>query len=154
VERAVAGVAGLEADGRELRRDGPTRTVETLHSIRREQPARPLCWIMGADAVARLDEWFQWRQLPELAHIVIARRPGAVLPAAGPVADFLAARRSDSHHALHAAPAGAVLVCDIPGLDVSATGIRARLAAGRSIDFLVPDEVKTMLLSESMYVHG
>lgn len=154
VQRAVEGVSGLEADGRELLRDGPTRSVETLRGIRAEQPRRALCWIMGADAVQRLDQWHEWESLPALAHIVLARRPGASLPETGPVGRFIAERRDDDVRALSRSPAGVVTVCDIPGLDISATGIRARLAAGRSIDFLVPSEVKTMLLDEGMYAHG
>lgn len=154
VEKAVAGIHGLEADGRELLALGPTRSVETLRAIRAEQPRRALCWIMGADAVQRLDEWHEWEQLPELAHIVIARRPGAPLPEHGVVGQFIARRRDDDPYALRQSPAGAVTVCDVPGLDISATGIRARLAAGRSIDFLVPSEVKTMLLDKGMYVHA
>ena len=153
VRAAVQGVHGLEADGRELDAPGPTRTVETLRGMRSSLPRRPLCWIMGADAASRLDEWHDWQQLPELAHIVIARRPGTALPEQGPVARLIASRRGDAR-ALARTPAGAVTVCDIPGLDISATSIRARLAAGHSIDFLVPEEVKSMLLDEGMYVHG
>jgi nicotinate-nucleotide adenylyltransferase len=154
VQAAVAGVEGLAADGRELQASGPTRTVETLIALRAEFPRRPLCWIMGADAVQRLDRWHRWQELPELAHLVIARRPGAELPRQGAVAECIAQRRWDLERGLDDAPAGRVVVCDIPGLDISATGIRDRLAAGRSVDFLVPQQVKTMLISEGMYVDG
>ena len=76
LQAAVDGVGGLAVDAREMQADGPTRTVDTLESIRREQGARPVCWIMGADAAGRLDRWHRWERLIELAHLVIARRPG------------------------------------------------------------------------------
>ncbi len=152
--RAVTGVTGLSVDGRELKRDGPTRTVDTLEAIRREVGERPLCWIMGADAATRLDRWYDWQRLPELAHIVIARRPGAMVPEHGDVAHFIATHLCDDYRALHDAPAGRVHICDIPGLDISSSGIRAMLAARQSIHFLVPDEVRHMLLNEGLYING
>lgn len=154
VELAIDGVSGLRVDPRELARDGATRTVDTLEELRSEHGDRPLCWIMGADAATRLDEWHQWQRLTELAHLVIARRPGAKLPEHGEVARFIEARRAEDYRALGRAPAGRVHVCDIPGLDISSTGIRAMLAARQSIDFLVPEEVRRMLLNEGLYING
>lgn len=153
VQQAVDGIPGLEADGRELVATGPTRTVDTLAELREEYPERSLCWILGADAASRLDQWHAWERLVTLANLIIARRPGAALPASGPVADLIAKRQAVAATALVESHAGVIHVCDIPGLDVSASGIRARLAAGRSIDFLVPERVKHMLLSEGLYVH-
>jgi nicotinate-nucleotide adenylyltransferase len=151
---AVKGVAGLSVDPRELDTPGPTRTVDTLASLRREVGQRPLCWILGADAARRLARWYQWERLTTLAHLVIARRPGARLPRQGPVGELIARCRDDASEALSGRPAGVIRVCDIPAMDVSATGLRDRLAQGRSIDFLVPEEVRRMLLTEGLYTHG
>jgi len=151
---AVAGVEGLAVDPRELDACGPTRTVDTLEGLRAEVGARPVCWIVGADAARRLHRWHRWQQLAVLAHLVIARRPGARLPRSGPVAELIAAHRDDACGALRARPAGVIQVCDIPGLDVSATAVRERLAHGRSVEFLVPEEVRRMMLNEGLYVRG
>lgn len=148
---AVAGVSGLAVDARELDAPGPTRTVDTLTALRAEQGTRPICLILGADAASRLHRWHAWEQLSELAHLIIARRPGARLPRSGPVAALLEARRDDDASALRGRPAGVIHVCDVPGLDVSATAVRERLAHGRSIEFLVPEEVRQMLLNEGLY---
>lgn len=149
---AVAGVPGLAVDGRELHAPGPTRTVDTLIGLRAEVGATPLCLILGADAAARLHRWHAWERLVDLAHLIIARRPGARLPHSGPVAALLAACRDDDPAALRERPAGVIHVCDVPGLDVSATAVRERLAHGRSIEFLVPEEVRQMLLNEGLYI--
>jgi len=151
---AVAGVPGLAVDTRELEADGPTRTVHTLEGVRREMGARPVCLILGADAAGRLDRWFDWQRLTSLAHLVIARRPGARLPRRGPVAELIEDCQDDDEDALRRRPAGVIRICRIPGLDISATGIRGRLAAGRSIEFLVPEEVRHMLLNEGLYARG
>jgi len=154
LDAAVSGITGLAVDGRELDAPGPTRTVDTLTGLRAEAGTRPLCLILGADAASRLHRWHRWEELTRLAHLVIARRPGARLPRTGPVAALLAARRDDDPAALRVRPAGLIHVCDIPGLDVSATAVRERLAQGRSIEFLVPEEVRQMMLNEGLYVRG
>ena len=151
---AVAGVSGLAVDTRELDADGPTRTVHTLANVRRDVGSRPVCLILGADAAGRLDHWYEWQRLTSLAHLVIARRPGARLPRRGPVAELIEACRDEHEGALRQRPAGVIRVCQIPGLDISATGVRERLAAGRSIEFLVPEEVRHMLLNEGLYARG
>ncbi len=154
LETAVSGVTGLAVDGRELGAPGPTRTVDTLAGVRAEMGQRPVCLILGADAMSRLDRWHDWRRLTDLAHLVVARRPGARLPRRGPVAELMAERGDTAPQALRARPAGVIHVCDIPGLDVSATAVRERIAAGRSIEFLVPEEVRYMLLNEGLYARA
>ena len=151
---AVQGVDGLSVDGRELERDGPTRTVETLATLREQLGPRPLCWIMGADAARRLDQWHDWRQLPELAHIIIARRPGAVVPSDGTVGHFIAERLCHDANLLAQQANGWIHICDIPGLDISSSGIRAMLVNGEPIDFLVPETVQHILQKEGLYIHG
>ena len=148
---AIKGIAGLSVDDRELAADGPTRSVETLRSIRSDEGDRPLCLILGADAASRLDHWYQWQDLIGLAHLVIARRPGAQLPEQGPVAKLINEHAKSEITALASQSAGFVYICDIPALDISATVVRERLANGRSIEFLVPDEVRHILIKEKLY---
>lgn len=138
---AVEGEPGLEVDARELERDGPTYTVETLESFRREFSAEALVFILGMDSFRRLDGWHRWRELTGLAHLVVAQRPGGSLPGPGPVADLLDERRCDDVATLMAEPAGRIMICAPPLLDISATRVRTLVAEGRSIRFLVPDKV-------------
>ena len=154
LEAAVTAEPHLEIDARELQRDGPTRTVETLESFRAEFPDAALVFILGVDSFARLDRWHRWQELPELAHLAIARRPGGTLPDAGPVADLLARRRWDDAATLTEVPAGRIAVCDPPLLDISATRIRSLVAEGRSIRFLVPDEVIELIERNGCYANA
>jgi nicotinate-nucleotide adenylyltransferase len=138
---AVDDEPGLEVDARELERDGPTYTVETLESFRREFPDEVLVFILGMDSFQSLDRWHRWQDLPGLAHLVVAHRPGGSLPGPGPIADLLARRRCDDVATLTAESAGRIMICEPPLLDISATRIRSLVAEGRSIRFLVPDKV-------------
>lgn len=132
LELAVAGRPGLVVDERELRRRGKSYTVLTLEELRAEDAARPLMLILGADAFRGLPTWHRWREILELAHVVVAARPGDPFDAALPAElvplwrDRLAADRSE----LLSAPAGRILVVGIVAHDVAASAIRAALARG------------------------
>ncbi len=153
LDTAIEGIPGLRVDDRESRQDEPTRSIDTLQSLRAEFPEVPLCLILGADIAAQLDQWHDWQQLPEYAHLVFARRPGSVIPESGPVFELIRQRLTDNPADLHQSCAGQVLFCEIPGLDIQAGDIRARLASGRSIDFLVPEKVQPMILKEYRHTH-
>ena len=148
---AITGEPRLRLDDRELLRDGPSYTVDTLDSMRREFPDTPLCLIMGRDVMAGLDEWRDWRRLFDYAHIILVERPDAdgELPAA--VAAELEERRDDDPAALAAAAQGLIHVCSPPPLTISGTRIRRLLAEGRSPRFLLPDVVLDEILDAGVY---
>ena len=90
VELAVAGEPRLLCDTRELRRPGPSYTVDSLIELREEfGSGRSLCMVLGCDALLGIDRWQRWQELLSLAHIVVIaqpvcplRRSCAVLPVA------------------------------------------------------------------------
>jgi nicotinate-nucleotide adenylyltransferase len=151
---AVDGEPGLEVDARELARSGPTYTVETLESFRQEFPGEVLVFILGTDSFQSLDRWHRWQDLLNLAHLVVAHRPGGSLPGPGPVADLLERRRCDDVADLAAEPAGHIMILEPPLLDISATRVRSLLAEGRSIRFLVPDKVIDLINRTRCYTHA
>jgi nicotinate-nucleotide adenylyltransferase len=156
VRLAIAGNALFEADDRELRRQGPSYTFDTLTELRSDVGDRPLCLLMGADAFSALTTWHRWAELFDLAHVVIAHRPGypigemqAALP--GPLRKAYLARLGSGPQALRSARAGTILTREITALDVSATAIRAELASGRSPRYLVPDAVLEYIGRNALY---
>lgn len=151
---AVEGEPDLQVDARELERDGPTYTVETLESFRREFSDEVLVFIVGMDSFRHLHRWHRWRELLDLAHLVVAHRPGGSLPGAGPVADLLEQHRCNDVAALKSQPAGRIMICEPPLLDISATRIRSLVAGGRSIRFLVPDKVIELINRTRCYTHA
>jgi len=141
VRLAIAGEAGLAADDRELRRPGPSYTVDTLRELRAEHPQAPLCLLLGADAARQLPRWHRWKELAEYAHLVFFNRPGAAHKPPAALSQFLRRRRARGPAQLRRAPAGLWWRCEMPALDISASDIRKRLKAGLSVRGLVPDAV-------------
>ncbi|MEQ9463069.1 MAG: nicotinate-nucleotide adenylyltransferase [Haliea sp.] len=152
VELAVAGEPRLVCDRRELDRSGPSWTIDSLAGLRHDYgPARSLGMVLGCDALLGLAGWHRWQALLDYAHVIVIARPGWQLPAAGPVADWLAAHRVESAGALRARPAGGVLMLELRPLDISATDIRALCRAGRSARYLLPEPVLDYIETRQLY---
>ncbi|MGH8566617.1 MAG: nicotinate-nucleotide adenylyltransferase [Gammaproteobacteria bacterium] len=149
---AVADTPPLTVDDRELRRARVSYTVETLAELRGDLPGRPLCLILGMDAFAGLEDWRRWREIIGLAHLAVAKRPGSALSPSGPIQGLLLDRHGvPDPSELHRREAGCLLIRDVPALDISASAIRARIAAGRSPRHLLPDAVLEIIESNSLY---
>jgi nicotinate-nucleotide adenylyltransferase len=137
---ALQGQERLVLDTRELEREGPSYTFDTLRSLRDEFGAeQPLILLLGADAFAGLPSWHRWRELFELAHIVVLTRPGHALMWAEELAASVAPRRVASAHTLRDTPAGCVFELAVTPLEISASQVRALLASGRDPRWLLPD---------------
>ena len=151
LKAALDGARGLTVDDRELAREGPSYTVDTLRSLRAELGATPLCLIVGMDAFNGLDRWHRWQELIGLAHIVVAHRPGWLSPPSGVVAELLQRHAAHSSIELRARPFGCILPWPITALAISASAIRAQVAIGKSPRFLVPEAVARIIATERLY---
>jgi nicotinate-nucleotide adenylyltransferase len=135
LEAALAGQDVLRLDTRELERDGPSYSVDTLTELRGEiGPDRPLVLLVGADAFAGLPRWNRWREIFGLAHVGVLTRPGEHPVLDDDLADEIAPRRAR----VPVGPAGQVIPITVTALDISATAIRDLLAAGRMPRYLLP----------------
>ena len=131
LELALADRPRTRIDRRELEREGASYTVETLTAIRAEVgPETALGWVLGSDSLAAFERWQGWRRMPELAHLLVLDRPGAALPADGPVAEMLAERWLEDPAGLRERPDGSVWPVHQRPVDVSSTRVRDALAAG------------------------
>jgi nicotinate-nucleotide adenylyltransferase len=153
VELAIDGNRRLAIDTREIDRSSPSFTVTTLESVRAEVGDRPVAIMVGADAFAGLESWHRWQDLPALAHIVVATRPG--YPLDGRLSPALAAlwhrARATHAEALATTRSGLIYPLEITPLDVSASRIRALVRGGRSVRYLVPDAVAAYIAAEGLY---
>ena len=139
---ALAGQQRLVLDTRELDRDTPSWSVDTLAELRRELgDTVPLVLLVGADAFSGLPGWHRWQELLSLAHIGVLTRPGH----AGELPPELLAAfpgcACDSVRSLQAAAAGRVLHMPVTPIDISASQVRRLLASGREPRYLVADAV-------------
>ena len=156
VRLAAEGNSRLATDARELRRAGNSYTYDTLRELRSEHGERPLCLLMGADAFVALATWHRWTELFELAHVLVARRPGypleqlaASLP--GPLRTEYLRRHSPDYSGLRLAPAGRIFTHELTALDVSATALRGLIAHGSSLRYLLPDSVIAYIREHGLY---
>ena len=101
----------------------------TLRALAAREGGNRFTLLLGADAAADLPQWYEVESLPTLADIVVFARPGAVV------------RR----HRLIAR------VIEVPAVDISATLVRERVRAGRSIRYLVPDAVREYVAAHGLY---
>ena len=158
VELAVAGERGLHVDARELSRDAPSYSVDTLAGVRAEVGASsPVVWVIGADSLAQLHRWHRWADLFDLAHVVAVGRPGFSLDPAG-LADIDAAlaatitRRLRPLDALPDTPCGALALLPMePPRHESSTEIRRRIAAHESWMSQVPPPVAGYIARHRLY---
>lgn len=134
VTAAVTGVEGLEACDLELRRGGPSYTADTLADLAVQHPGAALHLILGSDAAGGLHTWERAEEVAALARLVVVVRPGA--------------------EAAQPPPGWQHVVVEVPGLDVSSTDLRARVADGRPLDWLVPDEVVQVITERHLYASG
>lgn len=122
--------AAFRDDGRfevsdlELRRDGPSYTVDTLQRIRRDRSPAELWCAIGVDQLRELDEWREPERITELARLAVMSREG---------------ERPEAGDAPLDIPFTAL---EVTRVDLSSTRIRERLRAGRSIRYLVPERIR------------
>lgn len=154
LERAVADEPGLSVDARETRRGVASYTVDTLRELRGELGLdAPIAFVVGADSFAGLPGWKEWRALFDLAHFVVADRPGARIDDGLPevVARASAGRWCDRAEALSNRPHG--LILRLPPLRHAATAsdVRARIAGDRAWQALLPAAVGAYIVEHRLY---
>ncbi|NNF66071.1 MAG: nicotinate-nucleotide adenylyltransferase [Gammaproteobacteria bacterium] len=151
VRAATSREPAFIVDDRELRRDGPSYSVDTLLALRAEYPHRSLCLMVGMDAYLGLPKWYQWRQLLQLAHLVVAHRPGWVAPDSGPLGELLADRGTRDVGDLHSARAGRIFIHAVTQLEISSSALREMVRQGDDPRYLVPDAVRKIIVESNCY---
>ena len=126
--RAVAGVDGIFVDEREVSREGPTYTADTLATFPDDEE---LFLILGADSASGLRTWNRWEEVVERATIVVAPRPGVPMPEIEDAA-----------------------YVEMGLLEVSGTDIRDRIRTGRPYRFLVTEPVYEHIAAEGLYTEA
>ena len=122
-------------DARELDRDGPSFTVDTLRAFHAERPGVRWWLVIGQDQYARFDTWHEWREILALAGLAVAARDGDAVRAAPGLACI--------PHALR--------IVEMPALPHSATTVRTRAAAGLDVTALVGTPVARYIADHHLY---
>lgn len=151
VKAAIGQQPGFNVDDREMRRAGPSYSVDTLAELRAEMPERSLCLIVGMDAFLGLPKWHQWQDILKLAHLVVAHRPGWRAPTMGPLGELLIDGATGRVDDLHEAKAGRIFIHAVTQLEISSTEVRNLIASGRDPRYLMPDAVRDIIQQSACY---
>jgi nicotinate-nucleotide adenylyltransferase len=146
LQAAVRGRPGLAIDTCELTREGPSYTVDTLRQLGLSTPDHTLCLLLGTDAFNGFTAWREPETILQLANIALLRRPDTAIESS--------VRTLYEHHRverLERRRNGQIIDCPVAQLDVSSTDVRRRVAAGQSIDYLVPDPVQEIIRQHDLY---
>lgn len=152
---ATKGNPRFGIDASELSTAAPTYTVQSLTRLREKLGiAQPMVLLLGSDSFLSLPTWLRWRELFDLAHIAVAGRPGHVPGDGGPEPELSreVARRSAPGEQLAKSAAGRIARFDMPPVDVSASAVRLRLAAGQDTRHLLPGAVLAYIQSHHLYL--
>jgi nicotinate-nucleotide adenylyltransferase len=126
---AVAGNPLLSVEPIELELAAPSYTVRTLRALAAREPGNRFTLLLGADAARDLPAWYEVQALPGLADVVVFARSGTPVPDLPWIARAI----------------------EVPAVDISATGVRQRVAEGRSIRYLVPEAVREYIATHGLY---
>ncbi|HPD16945.1 MAG TPA: nicotinate-nucleotide adenylyltransferase [Planctomycetota bacterium] len=143
VQLAIADNPAFEASDIELRRAGPSYSMDTVQQLRAQSDgAWDIHFLVGADTLPELPAWHRIGELADLCKFVVFSRPGESLDAFEPLR---AALRDDQVAAL------AARRFEIPLIGISSTDIRRRAREGRSIRYLVPEAVRRYIVARGLY---
>ncbi len=158
LDLAVTGEPMLRVDRRELQRNAPSYTVDTLAALRAELgPSACIVWVLGIDSVLQLQQWQHWRHLLDLANLLAVQRPltqvgKAWLRARAPEVQAELAPRWTRPERLLLRPAGGYAALALrPLRRESATLVRDRIARGKPWKALVPPAVASFIESAGLY---
>lgn len=161
LDLATAGERGLTVDRRELRRGGPSYSVDTLHELRAELgPQAPIVWLIGSDSLTQLHTWHRWRELFEVAHILAVERPGSRVDG-----DWLAREAPEGYAEVsprwrtasefQTSPAGGFAVFQLDRQrPESSSELRRRIAANEPWQDWVPAAVAEYIARHRLYAAG
>lgn len=139
---ATSGDPVLDLSLIEMDRAGPSYTVDSLEELQAAYGSASLVLVMAADSLADIDGWREPERLLELAEWAVGPRPGSTLPDRAALRERFGAAEARIH------------LLDGPSLDLSSSEIRRRVAAGRSIRYLVPRAVEELISDRGLYRRG
>ncbi len=154
LQLAIANNTGFEFDGRELLRDGPSYSIDTLRSLRSELNAHDsLVLFIGSDAFSQFNTWHHWQDIISLCHIALVQRPGQAKPDGlnEELLSFLHDHYTENSLDLVREPTGLITMPAITPLAISSTAIRAQLKNQQAARYLTPDCVLDYIAQHRLY---
>ncbi|MCV2402347.1 nicotinate-nucleotide adenylyltransferase [Marinomonas sp. C2222] len=152
VALAANSCSKIAVDSREIERQGPSYSVDSLKEIREEVgPDEPIIMVLGMDSFLSLSTWHKWQELIQYAHLLVVSRPGWEPDFISELESFYENHRAPSSDALQCAPSGLVWLETLTPLAVSSSMIRKLAFQHRSIAYLLPESVQQYIERNKLY---
>lgn len=140
LEFALAGCPEFSVDRSEIKRSGPSYTVETLRNLQQNYPTDELFFLMGADSLVEFPQWKEPREIATLAGLIVVNR-GTQAP---PELESLIPE-------LGAEAVARIQLVTMPGIEISASDLRRRSQQGHSLRYLTPRAVERFIIEHKVY---
>jgi len=158
IHKTVASIPGLCASDLELRRTGPSFTIDTIKQfVDATDSGIELYFILGTDAFFDMDTWKQTCEIFKKINIIIMTRAGEKRRSMT-IADFLASQVPYTHRfnkasmTFYQPELKSVCICKTPEIQISSTLIRHRVKNNQSIHSLVPGPVEDIIIKKGLYL--
>jgi nicotinate-nucleotide adenylyltransferase len=138
LERSIADNPTFAVSRVDVERPGPHYTIDTIRIVQTQYPGSELYFMIGADSLRDLTTWHQPEGLIRLCKLAVLPRPGVQVTA-------------DMHEASLPGLAEQVVMLDTPMVDVSSTGVAARLRAGKTVRYLLPQPALDYVRANGLY---
>jgi nicotinate-nucleotide adenylyltransferase len=152
LQLALKDYPDFHIDLREVHRNGPSYMVETLHSLRSENPKAAITLIVGFDAFLSLPKWHQWQTLIGLANIVVIDRSGIDKTSISPIlVEFLADHETKNYSDILHYSFGKIVRFDAGQFNLSSTAIRHNIQHGKPVEAELAAEVIAYIKKYELY---
>lgn len=151
LQLVAANVPELIIDQRELLRDTPSYTYNSVVEMREECEDCAICWLLGEDAFYSLPGWYRATELVRLCHLIVSVRTGNTVSDRNAVLQTLNINQCEDSSQLAAKSGGLVLFANTTPVAVSSTEIRQRIKAGQSPKYLLPGSVWNYIKRNRLY---
>jgi nicotinate-nucleotide adenylyltransferase len=152
IKLAIKDHAEFSVDNRELQRKKISYAVETLKSLCHEMKDVPLCLIMSMDAFSEFNLWHKWREIIQLAHLIVANRTGSKAVTNNEIKNLLHERQISVTDKLKIELGGRIFFISIPANPISATEIRRLIKSGENAQHLLPKGVWEYICENKIYM--
>lgn len=143
LQLAIEDNRSFEISSLEEPQRGTSYTIDTIRRMQNLDPQSVIYFLMGADALLTIDTWKDYQQLIDLCCFVVVTRPHYVIERSHPVLAALPDKWWEEMRQV-----------EIPGMDISSTDIRRRVAAGKTIKYLLPGQVEEYIRENNLYRGG
>ena len=150
VSSAFKSSKNVVIDNREIKKKDPSYAVSTLRELIDENPEHSLVWIMGSDAFAEIDSWYQWEDFIEMINIIVMVRPNHEIPIESEAYKLLQKSHTIDKDSLSSGNEK-ILLLKIRPIEISSTEIRNRINKGSDVSEFLLEEVNELINKRNLY---